>query len=211
VHISPETLVKGLFAAYFHDTGMLLEKDDPAPSAAQYIAVHEARSVRFLNTYLIKNGFSEKIAEDCATIIYYTDLSKDPTTFAPQSDEIHLAGQVIGSADILAQMADRYYLECLPLLFDEQKTGGANQHDSALELMAHTTKFYHDVVLKRLTVTFADTSGAMRTHFRNRYNVDRNLYMENIDKNIAFLKKIIARCDSITCIKKKLKRIPPST
>jgi hypothetical protein len=211
VHISPETLLKGLLAAYFHDTGLLLEKNETAASAAQYMAVHETRSVQVLNKYLARNGFSEEIARDCATIIHYTDLDMDPATFATHSHEIHLAGQVIGSADILAQMADRYYLECLPLLFDEQKTGGINQHDSALELMEHTAIFYHDVVLKRLIVTFAGTSEAMRTHFRNRYKVDRNLYLENIDKNIAYLKKIIARCDSLTCLEKRLKRIPPST
>lgn len=211
VHISPETLFKGLLAAYFHDTGMLLERGNPAPSAANYMADHEARSVLFLKNYVIRKGFAEDIARDCATIIKYTDLESDPTTFACHSKAIHLAGQVIGSADILAQMADRYYLECLPLLFDEQKTGGINQHDSALQLMANTAKFYHDVVLKRLTVTFADTSEAMQTHFRNRYKIDRNLYLENIDKNITYLKKIIARCDGLDGIEKNLKRIPPPT
>jgi len=211
VHISPETLFKGLLAAYFHDTGMLLEKDAAAPSAANYMADHEARSVRFLNMYLIKKGFGEDISKDCATIIQYTNLDTKPATFASQGKEIDIAGQVIGSADILAQMADRYYLECLPLLFAEQKTGGINHHHSALELMEHTAKFYHDVVLKRLTVTFADTSGALRTHFRNRHRVDRNLYLENIDKNIAYLKKIIAQCDGLSCLEKSLKRTPPST
>jgi hypothetical protein len=211
MHISAETLFKGLLAAYFHDTGMLLEKGDPAPSAASYIAGHEARSVQFLNNYVTRKGFGEDISRDCATIIYYTNLASDPSTFASHSKAIHLAGQVIGSADILAQMADRYYLECLPLLFDEQKSGGINQHHSALELMAHTAEFYHDVVLKRLTVTFADTSEAMQTHFRIRYKVDRDLYLENIDKNITYLKKIIMQCDGLACLEKSLKRIPPST
>ena len=64
-----------------------------------------------------RKGFGEDISRDCATIINYTDLESDPATFDYHPHEIQLAGQVIGSADILAQMADRYYLECLPLLF----------------------------------------------------------------------------------------------
>lgn len=211
VRVSADTLFKGLLAAYFHDTGMLLQPGDPELSDMDVMANHEARSIRFLSRYVVEKGFDEEITRDCATIINYTDLDSDPATFSYHSHEIQLAGQVVGSADIMAQMADRYYLECLPLLFNEQETGGINQHRSALELMEHTSKFYREVVLKRLTTTFSNTSLAMRTHFRERYKVDRNLYLENIDKNIAYLKKIISQCDGINCLEKHLKRNPPAT
>jgi hypothetical protein len=211
LHISPETLFKGLLAAYFHDTGMLLRRSDAAHAGSEYMANHEARSILFLRKYVIQKDFGEDIARDCATIIKYTDLDSDPATFDSHPPEIQLAGQAVGSADILAQMADRYYLECLPLLFDEQESGGINQHDSALELMEHTANFYHDVVLKRLTLTFSNTSRAMQTHFRERYNIDRHLYLENIDKNINYLKKIISKCKSIGCLERHLKRVPPTT
>jgi len=209
VPISSDTLFKGLLAAYFHDTGMLLQESESTHSGMEYMANHEARSIEFLNKYVDRKGFGEDLSRDCATIIKYTDLDSDPATFDYHSHEIQLAGQVVGSADILAQMSDRYYLECLPLLFNEQKTGGINQHSSALELMDHTANFYHNVVLKRLTTTFSNTSKAMQTHFREMYKVDRNLYIDNIDKNIEYLKKIIAQCDGIDCLEKHLKRIPP--
>jgi len=211
VRIRPEILFKGLLAAYFHDTGMLLQQDDPTRSGTKYIANHEARSILFLSKYAAQKGFKEDISKDCATIINYTDLKSDPATFDYHSHEIQLAGQVIGSADLLAQMADRYYLECLPLLFNEQETGGVNQHNSARELMEQTENFYHNVVLKRLTTTFSKTSQAMQAHFRERYKVDRNLYIENIDNNINYLKKIISKFDGIDCLEKHLKRIPPTT
>ncbi len=211
VRISPETLFKGLLAACFHDTGMLLLEDDPTPSGMKYIANHEARSILFLSKYVARKGFGKDVSRDCATIINYTDLESDPATFDYHTHEIQIAGQVIGSADILAQMADRYYLECLPLLFNEQETGGINQYDSALELMEHTAIFYQNVVLKRLIVTFSNTSQAMQTHFREMYNIDRNLYIENIDKNINYLKKIISKCGNIDCLEKHLKRVPPTT
>ena len=211
VCITPETLFKGLLAAYFHDTGMLLQEGDTTQCGTTYMANHEERSILFLRNYVLQNGYDEGIITDCATIINYTDLKSDPTTFEYHTQDIQLAGQVIGSADILAQMADRYYLECLPLLFNELEAGGINQHNSAQELMEQTEIFYHEVVVKRLTTTFSGTSQAMQTHFRERYKIDRNLYIENIDKNIKYLKKIISQSNGIDCLEKHLKRVPPVT
>jgi hypothetical protein len=211
VPISADMLQKGLFAAYFHDTGMLLLEGDSARSGTEYMADHEARSILFLRQYAIRKGLGEDFPRDCAIIINYTDLDSDPATFEPHSHEIQLVGQIVGSADILAQMADRYYLECLPLLYNELKAGGINRHDSALELMEHTANFYHHVVLKRLLTTFSSTSTAMQTHFRERYMVDRNLYIDNIDKNIEYLKHIITKCQDIPGLDKYLKRTPPTT
>lgn len=210
VPILEETLFKGLLAAYFHDTGMLLEQGDPTQCATKYLEGHEERSIQFLANYVNQKNLGEDVARDCAIIINYTNLERDPTTLPDHSHDIQLAGQVIGSADILAQMADRYYLECLPLLFNEQETGGINQHKSALELMEHTANFYHNIVSKRLTTTFSNTSQAMQTHFRERYKIDRNLYRENIDKNILYLKSIISKCDHIDCLERYLKRTPPT-
>lgn len=101
-------------------------------------------------------------------------------TFAFLTEKIRLAGQVVGSADLLAQMADRYYQECLPLLFHEQKEGDAHQHDSPLELMQRTAQFYHTTINERLRVVFADISQAMRVHFQERWNIKRDLYSDYI-------------------------------
>lgn len=208
--ITADMLLRGLLSAYFHDTGLLLMEGDPAHSGTEYIAGHEARSSVFLKRYAARKGLDENIALDCATIINYTNLESNPDTFEAHSQEIHLVGQVVGSADILAQMADRYYLECLPLLYNELKAGGICHHRSALELMEHTATFYHNVVLKRLLTTFSQASTAMQIHFLKRYRIDRNLYIENIDKNIEYLKTIITKCKDIKCLDKYLKRNPPS-
>lgn len=210
VRISAGTLFKGLLAAYFHDSGMLLKESDSAKCGAEYIAGHEFRSIAFLSQYAKEKKFDSTIVKDCGTIINYTNLESDPAIFELHSHEIQMAGQVVGSADILAQMADRYYLECLPLLFTEQQAGGINKHGSALELIEHTAKFYHDIVLKRLTTTFSNTSNALKDHFRDRYTINRNLYIDNIDKNIAYLRSIISKCDNIEDIQQYLKRTPPS-
>lgn len=210
VRISADTLFKGLFAAYFHDSGMLLLQNDSAKNGSEYIDGHENRSISFLARYANDKQFGPSIIKDCATIINYTNLDSDPALFDFHTHEIQIAGQVVGSADILAQMADRYYLECLPMLFIEQKAGGISTHSSALDLMRHTAKFYHNIVLRRLITTFSNTSNALRAHFRDRHTINRNLYIENIDKNIVYLRKVIEQCDEIEELKLYLKRTPPS-
>ena len=210
VRISADTLFKGLLAAYFHDSGMLLLESDSASSGTEYLNGHERRSIIFLTRYANQKNFDSKIITDCATIIDYTNLESDPALFDFHTHEIQIAGQVVGSADILAQMADRYYLECLPLLFKEQKAGGISKHASALDLMDHTANFYHNIVLRRLITTFSNTSNALRAHFRERHTINRNLYIDNIDKNIVYLRKIITKCKNIEDLQQYLKRTPPS-
>lgn len=211
IFLAQEVVFKGLLSAYFHDTGMLLHKKDNALSGSEYIGEHEKRSIKFLKEYVESQDLPKDIASDCGIIIQYTALNSDPKTFKNHSQEIELTGQVLGSADILAQMADRYYLECIPLLHKEMLAGGVNNHDTALELLRQTANFYHEVVLKRLVVTLSDRSDAMRSHFKAKHQLDRNLYTEYIDKNIDYLKKIIGKCNDITCLSKYLKRNPPIT
>jgi 5'(3')-deoxyribonucleotidase len=44
---------------------------------------------------------------------------------------------------------------------------------------------------KRLAIELGGVNEYMRYHFKARWNVDRDLYMEAIDKNISYLKFII--------------------
>ncbi len=211
IPVNNDTLTKGLLSAYFHDTGMLLQEGEEAKSGAEYMANHEQRSVYFLEQYSILKNLDRKIVKDCAAIIQYTDLSVDPGAFSHHSEEVNLAGRVVGTADILAQMADRYYLEALPILYREIKKGGTGNFESALDLMQHTMNFYHNIALKRLQITFADTSRSMQVHFRERYSIDRNLYTEYVNKNMQYLNKILQYCEADTgCIEQYLRRKPPA-
>jgi len=210
IHISENVLIKGLLSAYFHDTGMLLLKEDTVESDAEYIANHEERSILFLKRYATLKNLTQTISADCDTIINYTNISLDPAVFALHSREVQLAGRVVGSADILAQMADRYYLEALPLLYRELKASGTHQYTSVLDLMEQTAKFYHTFVLKRLMITFSNVTHSMQIHFRERHMIDRNLYIENINSNIQYLTQIINKCETkFSCIETFLKRKPP--
>lgn len=196
VRLPPDVIRLGIICAYFHDTGMLLTDRDKEPSGAAYLRNHEERSIDFLRDYLDDHDYPASYGDNCASIIECTNLTIDPVDIGFTSPEIELAGHVLGTADILAQMADRYYLEGLPLLYIEQQDAGIRHHQSLLALMRQTTTFYHEVIEQRLHVKFANIFRYMRSHFRVRWQLDRNLYLEFIEKNIHYLEDVLRWHDS---------------
>lgn len=194
--LPPDVIKLGVLCAYFHDTGMLLTVRDSELSGAAYLKCHEERSITFARQYIRDHGFPTAYMENCAAIINCTNLTVEPRDITFKSAEMEIAGHVLGTADVLAQMADRYYLECLPLLYMEQRDAGIQQHPSSLALMRQTTKFYHEVIEKRLHQAFKDRCEAMRTHFREWWQLDKDLYMEFINRNIKYLEDVVQRYDS---------------
>ncbi len=209
---SEETIAKALYSAYFHDCGLLVKESEVAETGATYTVGHEKRSVFFMADYLKEKEFPPSFITDCSVIIQCTNLSIDPASLFFPSAEMQLASFAVGSADILAQMADRYYLERLPLLFQEHQEGGVADHNSAMELMEQTFKFYNDLVKNRLSNDLGDLTKYMQVHFRERWGVDKNLYLDSIHNNIMYLHSIVELCDTHTeeSLKKYLRRTPPS-
>ena len=70
-----------------------------------------------MKEYLTEKGFSQEDIRDCSHIIMCTDLSFSLAEIPFNSEEVRIMGKVLGTADLVAQMADRNYLEKLPLLF----------------------------------------------------------------------------------------------
>jgi len=207
--VSAQTMELALYSAYFHDTGLLRTEADQARSEAFYFQNHEERSIAILTQYLADQGVPKFLTEGCPAVIQSTNLALTPDTIAFPSPAAKLAGYVLGSADILAQMADRYYLECLPFLFQEHQEGGLQTFRSAIELMQNTTSFYHNVILDRLEKSFSNISVAMHIHFQTRWQIDENLYCTNIIKNLDYLKAILELCENrLECLEAYLKRVP---
>ncbi len=202
-----KTIQKSLLSAYFHDAGLLLQITDSAKTGANYTKFHEDRSIQCLHNYLKDLGKSENYCHKCATIIRFTNINLDPQSLPGIPKILQLCGKVVGSADILAQMADRYYLESLPLLFEEHQAGGISDNKSATELIKNTADFYRVVIKKRLEVTFDNVGSSMTTHFKERFQIGRDLYLENINRNIQYLEKILTLCDEdIDCLHTQLRR-----
>lgn len=207
--ISIPVVELALYSAYFHDTGLLQTTAEPVQTGAVSFHNHEERSIAFMTRYLADHALPESLSQGCPSVIGCTNLAVVPDTVVFPSPEARLAGYVVGSADILAQMADRYYLERLPFLFEEHRDGGLQTCHSAVELMENTMSFYRDIIVERLETAFGNLSAAMRVHFRERWQIDENLYRTNIAKNLDYLKTILDRCEKKEqCLERYLKRVP---
>jgi hypothetical protein len=123
-------------------------------------------------------------------ILTCTDLSAKISEIHFPSPEIALLGKLIGTADLLGQMADRTYLEKLLFLFDEFRDGGVMGYKSELDLLRKTRDFYR-MSRQRLAKDLAGVNECMRSHFKLRWNLDRDLYMEALERHMAYLMHIL--------------------
>ena len=188
---APQNILLALTAALFHDAGFILTEADEVSSGAEYTIGHEARSIIFMRRYLPQYGLAATALDDCDHLIQCTILNMPVDDIPFQSKEIETLGKLVGTADLEAQMADRLYLEKLPLLYKEFSEAGLPTYVSELDLFQKTEDFYQHVVQERLVHQFSKVYEWMRFHFKERWGIDRDLYTEAIDKNITYLKKIL--------------------
>jgi len=189
-------ILSGLLGALFHDAGFIQTVHDTSGTGAKYTVGHEQRSIQFIQSYLPGKGFSDRFIEDCSQIIACTILSISLDQINFSTDRIRVMGQIVGTADLLAQMADRHYLEKLLFLYTEFEEAQIPGFDSELELLKKTEFFYKNQSQKRIVETLGGIAPLIKLHFRERWQVDRDFYQENIVKNIDYLKTILDTCES---------------
>jgi len=188
---APRLVQLCLIGALFHDTGLIQTENEVEGTGARHTIGHEKRSIVLMAKYLAEKGFSQEDIRDCSNIIMCTELSLSLAEIPFNSEEVRTMGKVLGTADLIAQMADRDYQENLPLLFMEFEEAGIEEFKSPLELFKKTEEFYRSVVRKRLTGELEGVSAAALDHFRERWKIDRDLYDESIKFNIRRLKETV--------------------
>ncbi len=200
----PVNIVENLFcAALLHDTGYIQESWDTEGTGAKYTATHVERSVNFL----IKNRDLFRLDDESIRVITNTirctGLSVDLETIPFASDVEQYAGCILGTADILGQMSDRAYLEKLLFLYYEFREAGISGFNTEFDLLRKTVDFYQ-ITKKRLSESYQNIHIYSQHHFKHRHGIDANLYLEAIERQIAYLEKIIE--DDTTNFRHKLKR-----
>jgi len=201
-----KTLTKGLLSALYHDVGLIQTEDDELGTGAKYTVGHEERSIQFMREDL-GDSLSPESIEDIADCIRCTILVMAPSKIAFRSEEMRYMGYFLGSADLLAQIADRYYLEKLLLLFEEFKEAKLPGYDTAFDLLLKTRNFYQDVARKRLDEELDNVSRYMGSYFLKRWEVDHDLYEEAIHRNLDYLDGILSGCkDDLDCFMQSLRR-----
>lgn len=199
-------VTKGLLSALFHDVGLIQTTDDETGTGAKYTVGHEERSIQFMRENL-NGSLPEEDIEDIADCIRCTILAMSPRKVAFRSNAMRMMGNFLGSADLLAQIADRYYLEKLILLFEEFQEAKLPGYDTAFDLLLKTRNFYQDVARKRLDEELDKVDLFMAPYFKKRWDVDRDLYAEAIHRNLDYLDSILAGCkNDLDCFMTSLRR-----
>lgn len=195
-----ERAVIGLITGLFHDVGYLRRTDDvESRNGAEFTRTHVSRGARFLQEYLPVLGFHAWVPV-ATQIIHFTGYEMPfPQIEAKVSDRRDvMLGHLLGTADMIAQIADRCYLEkCRDRLYAEFVLGGvalpvaANggrqvKYASGLDLLRQTPDFVAEVRAKRLDGQF---NSAYR--YLEALYAGRNPYIEAIDRNMEYLRQIL--------------------
>ena len=188
----------GILLALFHDIGYLRKTSDvTAPNGAFYTASHVSRGVQFLREYLPKVGL-EDMKETGAELLHFTGAEKSIADIAVTDPLLRFLGNLLGSAEIMAQMADRCYLEkCRDRLYPEfveaglagrqtaQTTPGDEiVYQSGEDLVQQTPAFFAAAV-SRLEDDLDGVYNYAATHFGGY-----NLYIHAATRNVYFAQEV---------------------
>jgi hypothetical protein len=182
--------VLGLIAALLHDTGYIQTEDDDDGTGAKYTLVHVDRSIDFLKAYLAQHGYSSEDFLFCKNCLKCTGLEVNIGKLEFFSPNQKTLGQMLGTADLLGQMADRTYLERLPFLYHEFIEGGVPGFVSELDLLQKTLTFW-EITQERFATELGGVTRFMRHHFRVRWGIDQDLNWESVERNISYLQFIL--------------------
>src|SRR5687768_4913115 len=191
--IGAERALMGIITALFHDAGYIRETSETAvTNGAVFTRNHVTRSARYLSKYLPEAGMSDWVPI-ATRLVHFTGYEVPLDLLRVDDPRDRLVGQLLGTADMLAQMADRCYLEkCRDRLYAEFVLGGVAVHTGAdglkvlygsgLDLLRQTPQFIAATIEKRLGKSFEHGY----RHVEPPYGGD-NPYMNAIRQNVDYL------------------------
>jgi len=185
--LSRRNMTLGLVATLLHDAGYMQELDDNTGTGAKYTLTHVQRSIVFMDSYLAGRGCSREEIENCSVMCKCTGLSVKLREISFSSPEVEMLGKMLGTADLIGQMADRTYLEKLLILFYEFKEGQVPGYESEFDLLAKSIDFF-GFTRKRLDNELGGVAGYMRHHFKERWDLDADMYAMTMERNCVYLK-----------------------
>jgi hypothetical protein len=189
----------GLITGLFHDVGYLRRTDDiDSRNGAEFTLTHVSRGARFLEEYLPALGLGAWVPM-ATEIIHFTgyEVPFERIEACVTDPRDITVGHLLGTADMIAQMADRCYLEkCRDRLYAEFVLGGVAlpfsdgspqvKYASGLDLLRQTPEFVMDVRTRRLDGEFRGAYRWLEVLYGGH-----NPYMEAIDRNVEYLRQIL--------------------
>ena len=193
-----ERAIMALVTSLFHDAGYIREFEDRTHrNGAEFTLYHVTRSARFLARYLPTIGM-ESWVPTSTRVVHYTGYEVELSQLHLPDPRDRKLGHLLGTADLIAQMADRCYLEkCRDRLYPEFVLGGIAavpdtngalkvRYGSGLDLLRQTPRFVRETRVQRLEGEFEHAYRYMEVLFDGK-----NPYVEAIDRNLGFLDRVL--------------------
>jgi len=192
-----------IITSLFHDAGYIRHetRDRDFTNGAQFTLYHVSRSADFLRRYLPELGLAKDVGV-ASMIVHFTGYELDLDKIELDDPRDIICGHLIGTADMIAQMADRCYLEkCRDRLYNEFVVGGVAvenarpgeymvRYTSGEDLLKKTPAFYQHVMRDRLNSKF----NRVYRYIEVLYN-GHNPYIDAIRTNITHLVRILETGD----------------
>jgi len=201
--LGPARAQMAIITSLFHDSGYIRHesRDRDFSNGAEFTLYHVSRSADFLRRYLPELGLAKDVGVS-SMIVHFTgyELNLDHIELEDPRDII--CGHLIGTADLIAQMADRCYLEkCRDRLYSEFVVGGVAvenakpgeymvRYTSGEDLLKKTPTFYQQVMRDRLNSKFNRVYRYIEVLYEGR-----NPYIEAIRSNITHLVRVLKSGD----------------
>jgi hypothetical protein len=192
-----------IITSLFHDSGYIRHdtRDKDFTNGAEFTLYHVSRSADFLRRYLPELGLARDVGI-ASMIVHFTGYELDLDKIELDDPRDSICGHLIGTADLIAQMADRCYLEkCRDHLYNEFVVGGVAvenakpgeytvRYRSGKDLLRKTPAFYQQVMRERLNSKF----NRVYRYIEVLYD-GQNPYIDAIRTNITHLVRIIESGD----------------
>lgn len=188
--IDSKCVTLGLISTLMHDTGYIQHLDDIDGTGGKYTLVHISRSIEFMSKYFTEKGYSQEDLRKCRDALNCTGLHVQINQIKFDTKEDALIGKMVGTADLLGQMADRTYLEKLLFLFLEMKEAKVPDFNNEFDLLNKTMEFYQ-ITKERFANQFDNVNSFMKDHFKARWGIENDLYQQAVEKQMKYLKLII--------------------
>lgn len=193
--LTDEEITLIVIAIMMHDVGYAQRKGEEMGTGAQFTQTHVQRGVEFMRAYFAERNFPPRVAVAVAAMILGTEHNRPFGRIEFVDERSRMLARIVATADITGQMADRIYLEKLLFLYLEFKEAHFGSYQSMYDLLCQTNRFY-EMTREKLDGALGGIYRNFEFHFKEMTGVSRNYYLEAIEKNMAYLSKIVAHDES---------------
>ncbi|HUR40972.1 MAG TPA: HD domain-containing protein [Verrucomicrobiae bacterium] len=187
----------GVICALFHDVGYIRREDEiQIQNGAELTPCHVTRSGEFLARFLPSVGFARE-ADMARHLVQFTGYEMPLDKVSVSGTKDRRLGFLLGTADLMAQMADREYPEkCRTFLYREfEACGLAGEprpgrptpiYSSPDDLLRKTPDFARKIFEDRLDGYFGGVYRHIEDHFGGE-----NPYLAEIRRHIDYIRQAV--------------------